>query len=256
MILAAAQTKPKRGDIKENLLDHYRLIKAASDEGSNLIVFPEMSITGYERENARLLTFYLNDPRLDELTKLAVDRRIIIIAGAPIRINSDLFIGEFIIQPDESILIYTKQFLHPGEEKFYKSSFEYNPMITFENERISTAICADIDHTLHAENAGNTGSSIYIASIFFSPKGVPSAHNSLSSYAKIFSMNVLMANYGGDSWGQPSGGRSAFWDKTGKMIAEMNDSTSGLLIVENSSGIWTGRTLTNKNNQIKKINYP
>jgi predicted amidohydrolase len=246
MILAAAQTKPKRRDIKENLLDHYRLIKAASDEGSNLIVFPEMSITGYERENAHLLTFSLNDPRLDEMTKLAVDRKIIIIAGAPISINSNLFIGEFIIQPDESILIYTKQFLHPGEEKFYKSSFEHNPLITFENERISPAICADIDHTLHPENARKAGSSIYIASIFFSPKGLPSAHNSLSSYAKNFSMYVLMANYGGDSWGQPSGGRSAFWDKNGKMIAEMNDSDSGLLIVENNTGAWKGQALNDR----------
>jgi predicted amidohydrolase len=246
MILTAAQTKPKRGDIKENLLDHYRLIKAASDEGSNLIVFPEMSITGYERENAHLLTFSLNDPRLDELIKLAFDRKIIIIAGAPISINSDLFIGEYIIQPDKSIMIYTKQFLHPGEEEYYESSFEYNPMISFENERISPAICADIDHPLHPESASKAGSSIYIASIFFSPNGIPSAHSSLSSYAKKYSMNILMSNYSGDSWGQPSGGRSAFWDINGKMIAEMNESDSGLLFVENNNGLWTGRVLIDR----------
>ncbi len=246
MILAAAQTKPKRGDIKENLLDHYRLIEIASNEGANLIAFPEMSITGYERENAHILTFSPNDSRLDNLTKLAVDKKIIIIAGAPISIDSDLFIGEFIVQPDKSIAIYTKQFLHPGEEKYFKSSFEYNPIIKYDDESISLAICADIDHPLHPKNAGKSGSSIYIASIFFSPKGLPSAHSSLSNYAKIFAMNVLMSNYSGDSWGQPSGGRSAFWDKNGKMIAEMSDSDSGLLIVENNNSIWTGRTINDK----------
>lgn len=49
MILAAAETKPKRWDIESNLLDHYRLIEIASAKGSNLIVFPEMSIKDYIR---------------------------------------------------------------------------------------------------------------------------------------------------------------------------------------------------------------
>jgi predicted amidohydrolase len=66
MILASAQTKPKRGDIKENLLDHYRLIELASEKGADLIVFPEMSMSGYEREKAGTLAFSENDPRLEK----------------------------------------------------------------------------------------------------------------------------------------------------------------------------------------------
>lgn len=49
MILASGQTKPKRGDIIENLRDHYHLIKLAAEEGTELIAFPEMSITGLDR---------------------------------------------------------------------------------------------------------------------------------------------------------------------------------------------------------------
>ncbi len=45
MILAAAQTKPTRGDIEANLSDHYRLIELAVQNGAQLIAFPEMSIT-------------------------------------------------------------------------------------------------------------------------------------------------------------------------------------------------------------------
>jgi predicted amidohydrolase len=200
-----------------------------------------MSITGYEREKADLLAFSSNDNRLDKFIRLAVENKIIVIAGAPIKINSDLFIGEFIILPNGSIKIYTKQFLHPGEEKYFTSSFDHNPLFKLDNERISLAICADIDHHLHAENAGKVESSIYISSIFFSPNGIPSAHNLLSNYAKKFSMNVLMSNFSGESWGQPSGGRSAFWNKNGGLIVEMNDSNSGLLIVEKKSDGWIGK---------------
>lgn len=57
MILASAQTKPKRGNIKANLAEHYQLIDLASKNGADLIVFPELSLTGYERENAMSLAF-------------------------------------------------------------------------------------------------------------------------------------------------------------------------------------------------------
>ncbi|WP_427874876.1 carbon-nitrogen hydrolase family protein [Flavobacterium sp. MMS24-S5] len=121
MILAAAQTKPKRGDISSNLLNHYHLIELAAQNGANLIAFPELSITGYERENAEALVFTEDDYRIDHLKELSVRNNIVIIAGAPIRIDSKLFIGEFIIAPDDSVSIYTKQFLHEGEGDFFDS---------------------------------------------------------------------------------------------------------------------------------------
>ena len=243
MILAAAQTKPKRGDIDANLLDHYRLVKLAAINKANLIVFPELSITGYERENAKQLAFSPNDFRINHLRKLAVDNQIIIIAGAPILIKSELFLGEFIIFPDNTISIYTKQFLHRGEELFYKSSFDYNPILEIEKERISLAICADIDNPQHSENAKKNNTSIYIASIFFSPNGIPEAYQHLQSYATNQGMSVLMSNFGGESYGNPSGGQSAYWNNKGKLIAQMRDSDSGLLLIEQNGNDWTGKIL-------------
>jgi len=246
MILVSAQTKPNRGDIYRNLNDHYQLIEIASEHGADLIVFPEMSITGYEREEGGKLTFSENDSRLDKLRKTAIDKKIIIIVGAPIKVNTDLFIGSFILKPNGSISIYTKQFLHSGEEEFYNSSFMYNPIIELGNERISLAICADIDNPLHPENASKTQSTVYIPSIFFTPNGISDAHNLLSSYAKKYSMNVLMSNFSGQSWGIDAGGGSAFWTKDGELIAEMNGSHSGLLIVEKTNDSWSGQTVYNE----------
>ncbi len=243
MILTAAQTKPKRGDIDANLLDHYRLVELAATNNANLIVFPELSITGYEREKAKQLAFSPNDFRLNQLRKLAVKNQITIIAGAPILIKSELFLGEFIISPDNSISIYTKQFLHTGEEVFYQSSFDYNPILEIEKERISFAICADINNPLHSENAKKNKVSIYIASIFFSPNGIPEAHHSLQNYATNHNMNVLMANFTGESYGSPSGGHSAFWNNKGELKAQMGDSDSGLLLVEQHDTGWASRIL-------------
>ncbi|PZX94763.1 carbon-nitrogen hydrolase family protein [Flavobacterium aquariorum] len=243
MILAAAQTKPIRRDIDSNLLDHYRLVKLAAANGAQLIVFPELSITGYEREDAAQLAFSENDSRLDYLKKLAHENSITIIAGAPIQIESKLFLGEFCIAPNNSVSLYAKQFLHTGEEMYFQPSFDYNPMLEIENESISFAICADIDNPKHPENASKKNSSTYVASIFFSPNGIPQAHQSLQNYAFQYQMNVLMANFGGDSYGSPSGGRSAFWNNKGELIAQMENSGSGLLLVQKQHSGWTSKTL-------------
>ncbi|MDW8851941.1 carbon-nitrogen hydrolase family protein [Flavobacterium sp. MMLR14_040] len=243
MILAAAQTKPTRGNIEANLLDHYRLIELAVQNKAQLIVFPELSISGYEREDAQKLAFSKDDSRLNHLRKLAVENNIIIVAGAPIQIGNQLFIGEFVISADNSISIYTKQFLHEGEDEFFESSFNYNPMITIENKKISFAICADIDNPLHAENACERETDIYIASIFFSPNGIPNAYRDLQSYAQKHKMNVLMANFSGESWGYPSAGQSAFWNNKGELVGQMNDLDCGLLLIENKNDDWTSRVV-------------
>lgn len=245
MIVAAAQTKPIRGNIDANLLDHYRLIELAGKNGVQLISFPELSITGYERENAHKLAFKKDDFRLEHLKKLAVQNNIIIVAGAPIQIDSELFIGEFIIAPDNSVSIYTKQFLHEGEDEFFDSSFHYNPMFEIENQKISFAICADIDNPLHPENACKRKTDIYIASIFFSPNGIPNAYRDLQNYAQKYKMNVLMSNFSGESWGYPSGGKSAFWNSKGELIGQFNDSDSGLLLVENQNDNWKSKIVKN-----------
>jgi len=243
MILAAAQTKPTRGNIEANLLDHYRLIELAVQNKAQLIVFPELSISGYEREDAQKLAFTKDDSRLDHLRKLAVENNIIIVAGAPIQNKNQLYIGEFIISPDNSVSIYTKQFLHEGEDDFFESSFDYNPMITIEDQKISFAICADIDNPLHPENACTRETDIYIASIFFTPNGIPNAYRDLKSYAKKHKMNVLMSNFSGESWGYPSAGQSAFWNNKGELAGQMNDSDSGLLLVENQNDNWTSKVV-------------
>jgi predicted amidohydrolase len=187
------------------------------------------------------LAFIVDDLRLNGLMQLSVDKKIIFVSGAPILIGNDLFIGAFILKPDASISIYTKQFLHAGEEVFFKSTCDYNPKIMLNDAQISISICADIDNPLHAEHANKHGASIYIASLFFTPNGIPNAYKTLSDYAKRYRMNILMSNFCGQSWELDSGGQSGFWDNNGKLIANLNDKDPGLLIVENDDNSWIAK---------------
>lgn len=243
MILAAAQIKTYDTDTDANLELHYRMIESAAGKGAQLIVFPEMSITGYVRETAAERAFSLDDPRLSKLKALAAEKQIVIVAGAPVLLATGLYIGSIIILPDQTVLLYTKQYLHRGEELYFKSSFDYNSSIELENERIHFAICADTDEALHAQNAAQNGASIYIASICFSHEGLPSGYKRFSQYAKRHNMCVLMSNFCGQVYRYNCGGLSGFWDNSGFLVAGLSSSENALLIVEKEADKWSGYTM-------------
>jgi len=190
-----------------------------------------MSLTGYEREQADELSFSENDTRLNPLKEKAVANQIIIVAGAPVKIDSQLYIGSFIFLPDSTILIYTKQFLHDEEALFFSPGFDHNPLLKLEKEVISFAICADITNPIHPENAAKKNTSLYLASIFYTPNGINEGHQQLAYYAKEHGMNILMANFGGPSYKFETGGQSAFWNKNGELIAKIDEQNDELLLV-------------------------
>jgi predicted amidohydrolase len=238
MRIAAAQSKPVAHNTEMNIQNHLRLIEVAAKHNVQLMVFPEMSLTGYEKEFAEELSFSENDVRLRIFQDVANANEMLIIVGAPIKIHTELYIGSFIFVPGKPVSVYTKQFLHEGEEKYFTPCFNFNPLIELKSEKISIAICADITNPLHPANANKSGATIYVASIFYTPNGIPEAYEQLSSYAKTYSMDVLMANYGGPSYQLNSAGKSAFWNNKGELIEQLEKDEEGLLIVEKTNANW------------------
>lgn len=232
MKIAAAQIKPIDKNIEANIQNHLGMIELAAQQKVELILFPEMSLTGYEREKADALAFTENDARLSVLMEKAKQYQMYIVVGAPIKINAELFIGSYFFSPSGTLQIYTKQFLHDGEELYFKAGNSLNPLIEWHGEKISLAICADISHPIHAENASKVDTTLYLASIFYTPNGINEAYTQLSAYAKKYAMNILMANYIGSSYSIEAAGKSACWNKKGELISQLNGEEENLLIVE------------------------
>lgn len=232
MKLATAQTIPKDGNINANIDDHYRLTKDAANKGAKLILFPEMSLTGYTREDAEKLAFTPGDERLDALMRLAEQEDIVIVAGAPLLMTDNLHIATFILQPGKRPEVYVKQYLHSGEEFFFSASHDHNPVFKLADERFACAICADIEHTAHPEQAALQNTTCYLASLFYTPAGISSGHNKLSTYAKHYSMGVLVANFGGMSSNIDSGGKSGYWNEQGEIVKILEPKGEELLIID------------------------
>lgn len=238
MIIAAAQTIPKIDDIQGNIRNHIHLAKIAARNGADLILFPEMSLTSYERKNAKRLVFKKEDPRLAELEKTANICDITIVAGAPISYKNELHIGCFIIQPNQKTQTYFKHHLHGEENDYFISSTSHNPVINIKNEQLSMAICADINHEEHIISAKNEGSTIHLAGIFFNNSEMKKAHSLLGNYALKQKINVLMANFTGEVWNMIGGGKSAFWSSEGELIGELNEKEATILLVKKQENHW------------------
>ncbi len=252
MKIASAQIESKVGDIKENLIKHLEMIDIAAQNKANLICFPEMSLTGYCREEGRELAIKESDEEIIKLKEKAKADNIIIVVGAPIEIDDKLYIGSFILNPNGELEIYTKQYLHLGEEVYYSSSFDYNPTIQIADEKIAFAICADIDSPQHPIDAKRNECTLYLPSIFFSKKGIDKGLHLLSKYAKENSFSVLMSNYSGELWNMEAGGKSSFWDKNGEQIAELPPNEQGLLILEKQQNNWTKKILVKEENALQQ----
>lgn len=231
MIVAAAQIKVQDGNIAANMATHCRYANMAADKGARLVLFPEMSLTGYLREDALQHKFFVADERLQPLQQITAQRNIVIVVGAPIEIDEKLHIGAFIIQPDK-VDIYTKRFLHPGEEVAFEPSLNHNPTLQMDGETISIAICADTANPRHPMEAAANNATLYIAGVFDSPNGVIESHERLSRYARQYKMKVLYTNYVGTTYNSPAAGQSTAWNNEGELLEALTTDKEDLLVIE------------------------
>jgi predicted amidohydrolase len=241
-ILAVAQTASIRGDVESNIKTHARFAEAATRHGARFIIFPELSLTGYEPDIAAIHTFTAEDLRLKPLIDIARKHAITIVAGAPYRSPRGLHIAALVIQPEE-VHVYTKHHLHSGEEVYFVPG-TMGLQIGVEGERVSFAVCADTTHPEHAEVAARTGATVYAACVFITPTGIDVDSAQLRGYAESHRMTVLMANYASPSGGFPTAGRSAVWDKRGERVVEAPSSGEALLLVHGEGETLVGEVIT------------
>lgn len=119
MKLCAAQIRPRGGDVQANIEQHVRCIDRAISCGANLIVFPELSLTGYEPTLAQDLVIDPDDARLSELQAISDSAQITIGVGAPTRGNSGICISMILFHPHGDKQIYSKEYIHADEEPFF-----------------------------------------------------------------------------------------------------------------------------------------
>ena len=140
-------------------------------------------------------------------------------------------ISQFIYQPEQHPLVYSKQQLHEDEMPFFEPG-EKQVLIPIKNNQIAPAICYESLQPDHAENALSLGANIYLASVAKSEQGVEKAMAYFPGLARTYSMPVLMVNCIGICDNFQAVGQSTVWSKNGTIIHQLNSDTEGLLIFD------------------------
>ncbi|WP_372653058.1 carbon-nitrogen hydrolase family protein [Draconibacterium sp.] len=231
MRVAVAQIEAVKGNIEKNVETHLKWIKQAIRIEADMVVFPELSLTGYERELAGELATNPDDKRLDEMQRLSDENGITIGVGLPTRKSDNVFISMIIFQPHTDRITYSKQYLYPPEEPFFTAA--KNPMVlNLETEVVSPAICYEASNDAHWEYASQNNATIYIASVLSSVAGIEAEIKKLSGMAKTKNMVTLMSNYVGSSGGYECAGRSSVWNEKGELMGQLDEKTEGLLLFD------------------------
>lgn len=239
MKIAIAQTIPVKGEVAQNTQQHLELIEKAGEHQADLILFPELSLTGYEPELASSLAFSsVEDTRLAVLKEAAQQYDLIVVIGLPYQSRQGVHIASFIIFPDQSIETYTKQFLHGGEADYFVPNTQHNPLLALKGEKIAFAICADITHPAHAQNACDAEATLYLAGVFITPGGYTPDVQMLQQYARQHQMTIFMANFGAPSGKFEAAGKSAAWSTQGNLLGTLSEKGCGVLIVEKTAKKW------------------
>ncbi|MDJ1479145.1 carbon-nitrogen hydrolase family protein [Cytophagaceae bacterium YF14B1] len=231
MKICIAQTKPVKGDIAYNIEAHKALIHIAVSQNSDIIIFPELSITGYEPTLADALATTPDDSRFEVFQTLSDIHQIIIGIGIPTRDLTGLHISMVLYQPQAPYQVYSKKYLHADEDPFFISG--YNTLEVIRNApQAALSICYELSVPEHAQNASTLGANLYVSSVAKTAKGVATAIERLAEIARTYAMSVVMSNCIGLCDGAECAGRSSVWNKQGVLLGQLDDMHEGILVFD------------------------
>lgn len=231
MKICVVQTRPVAGDVQGNVARHLRLIATAVPHHPDLIIFPELSLTGYEPTLAKELAMEVDDGRLQPFQQHADAHRLTIGVGAPIIQADGICIGLVLFQPGQPRQLYAKKYLHPDEEPYFVSGQSTVGLIGDKNN-LALAICYELSVPAHAVDAHENGAAIYAASVAKYARGLDTAVPRLSHIASQYGMTVFMANSVGVADGDLCAGKSAVWNDQGALMGQLDDTREGIVIFD------------------------
>jgi NAD+ synthase (glutamine-hydrolysing) len=165
MKIALAQFRFPVGDISGNVSKVLDLSRQASANGADMVVFPELTLTGYPPED--LLLRPSLGKRISEALKQLFDAKlpIAIVVGYPQREDGKLYNKAMVIDHGQVIADYRKQHLpnyQVFDEKRYFQKANETCVFDFKGAKVCLSICEDIWYDGPARRAHEAGAEINI----------------------------------------------------------------------------------------------
>ncbi|GAB3261877.1 carbon-nitrogen hydrolase family protein [Kineosporia babensis] len=222
LTVAVVQAVPVDGDLEANLRGTESLVEqlVTSAAGADLIVFPELSLTGYDLS---LLAdernwFTPGDERLNAVRKIAAEHGTTVVVGAPVRVGEHQHIASMVLTGDAPDVVAAKTHLHGAENDLVEPGT--GPVvISVAGWNVGLAVCYDTAFPAHAQQAKERGAQAYVASVLFTQGEERRLDVRMAARAVDHGMFSVTANLGGYPLGQRSAGGSGACAPDGTVLA-------------------------------------
>ena len=150
LTIALAQIAPRLGALETNLATHHSLLDEARDRGADLVVFPELGLTGYQLQDlASEVAMRLDDDRLGRLA--AATRGIsAIVSFVEESADHRLFIAAALLEDGEIAHVHRKLFLPTyglfDERRFFGAGDLLRAVPSRLGVGVGIGICEDFWH--------------------------------------------------------------------------------------------------------------
>jgi len=213
--IAVAQPRCVPHDVRVNASIHAQAVR---DARARIVVFPELSLTGYEREATPV------DPEaaaLDPIVRACGETGSMALVGAPVVGPRDqVFIAMLAVSPTGVSVLYRKRWL--GEEESIRFSPGDEPtVLEVDGWRMGVGICKDTGVREHVERMAELGIHAYCAGLVHLPEELGRQEERAVSIAQRCRVFVAFASFVGPTGGGyvRTAGSSAIWSCTGEVLA-------------------------------------
>ncbi|KAA2254908.1 carbon-nitrogen hydrolase family protein [Solihabitans fulvus] len=219
LTVAAVQLPCVPGDASANAATHAELIALAAEAGTEVVVFPELSLVGYELDLiASAPDRLVVDPDGDAMAlvrKACAEHGVHAVVGATAPHGGGVAIASLVCDDrGELIATYAKQYLHGVETELFVPGSRPG-LVEIHGWTLGLAICADVAHAEHAELTVAAGADVYVGSALY----WAGAEQRLSDHAAARAADngcwVVLSTHGGTTGGGLTTGGSGVWGPDG-----------------------------------------
>lgn len=221
-MVAIAQTASRPGDVEANVDVAAGLIATAGEEQARLLMFPEMSLVGYDLAGLMDQSAWVtaDDSRLDSARLASEKHNVTAVLGAAFRDDYGRpWLASLVLWPDGRMWVHGKRHLHGPERDLFHPG-EPGRLLDIDGWQVALAVCYDAGVPKHAENAADRGAEVYALSALYNQDEIRRFDIHLAARAMDHRMYALAANHAGDGPGWKSCGGSGVWHPDGRRLIQ------------------------------------
>ncbi|MBO0869379.1 MAG: carbon-nitrogen hydrolase family protein [Micromonosporaceae bacterium] len=236
LTVAVGQAACAALDVQANVANAADLVRRAADQGADLLVLPELFLTGYELTaiagDPAKYTTGPADPRLGPLSVACGQTGTAAVLGAPTRDpgTGRPFISAIVLdRTGRYATEYNKQHLDPAERAAGFGCGASGCTATMDGWRLGLGICWDSSFPEHARAAALDGCHAYLVGAMFD-RGRGDLKRRILGPARALdnACFVAFANHSGRSGPYVGCGASAVWGPDGALLADAGDGEPGV----------------------------